>query len=51
MKNKLKAEQRVIQRKLFKSWKLRLENGKLSNAQATRRAKSLSRKLIKLEDV
>jgi hypothetical protein len=42
------AEQRAIQRKLFKSWKLHLENGKHTNAQAIRRAKSLSRKGIKI---
>jgi hypothetical protein len=50
-KKEAKAEQRVLQRKLFRAWKTRLENGKLSNTEAIRRAKSLSRKRIKLEEV
>lgn len=50
-KKEAKAQQRELQRKLFRAWKERLENGKLSNTEAIRRAKSLSRKRIKLEEI
>ena len=48
-KKQLKAEQRVLERKLFREWKAYLENTKLTSRQAVRRAKSLSRKLISRE--
>jgi hypothetical protein len=47
-RNKITPEQREAQRKLFRLWKARLENGKLNNKQANKRAKSLSRKRIEV---
>lgn len=45
---KITAEQREAQRKLFRLWQARLENGKLNYKQANKRAKSLSRKRIEV---